>query len=158
LKNRPLDRLADDLIPFIRAKGYPVPENNQWLQSMIATLKERARTLVELVDQAHFYLSDDIQIDEKAAAKFLTPEVAEPIRRLIEKLNGIDDFSEENVERAFASVLNEVNLPMGKLAQPVRVALTGSTVSPGIHEIIAVLGKERTVKRLQSALQKIQKT
>ncbi|HEY7164654.1 MAG TPA: glutamate--tRNA ligase [Candidatus Binatia bacterium] len=158
LKNRPLDRLANDLIPFIRAKGYPVPENNQWLQSMIATLKERARTLVELVDQAHFYLSDDIQIDEKAAAKFLTPEVAEPIRQLIEKLNGIDDFSEENVERAFASVLNEVNLPMGKLAQPVRVALTGSTVSPGIHEIIAVLGKERTVKRLQSALQKIQKT
>jgi glutamyl-tRNA synthetase len=158
LKNRPLEQLADDVIPFIRAKGYAVPQDKQWIERMIATLKERARTLVELVDQAHFYLSDDIHIDEKAAAKFLTPEVADPVNRLIEALNSIHDFTEQNIEQAFASVLRELDLPMGKLAQPVRVALTGSTVSPGIHEIIAVLGKERTVKRLRAALERIQKS
>jgi glutamyl-tRNA synthetase len=158
LKNRPLEQLADDVIPFIRAKGYAVPQDKRWIERMIATLKERARTLVELVDQAHFYLSDDIHIGEKAAAKFLTPEVADPVNRLIEALNSIHDFTEQDIEQAFASVLRELNLPMGKLAQPVRVALTGSTVSPGIHEIIAVLGKERTVKRLRAALERIHKT
>jgi glutamyl-tRNA synthetase len=56
------------------------------------------------------------------------------------------------VEQAFAAVLQESALSMGQLAQPVRVALTGSTVSPGIHEVISVLGKERTLGRLKSAL------
>ena len=122
---------------------------------MIKTLQERSRTLVELVDSAHFYLTDDIAIDEKAAKKFLTPEVSQPLSKLIERLSALDEFSEANIESAFSGVLEEFGLSMGKLAQPVRVALTGSTVSPGIHEVIAVLGKERTIRRLQSALERL---
>jgi glutamyl-tRNA synthetase len=153
LKTRPLGQLADEVAPFIAAAGYAVPEDKAWLQGMIRTLQERAKTLVELVDSARYYLTDDIARDEKAAKKFLTPEVAAPIRTLIEKLAQLDDFSEPAIEREFAAILTEHNLTMGQLAQPVRVALTGSTVSPGIHEVIAVLGKERTLRRLRSALQ-----
>ena len=156
LKERPLSQLAEDVIPYIVAKGYPVPQDKSWLEKMVKTLRERSKTLVELVDSADFYLTDDISIDEKAATKFLTPEVRAPITKLIEKLTALDDFTEANIEREFSAVLQETGLSMGKLAQPVRVALTGSTVSPGIHEIIAVLGKERTVRRLRSALQRLQ--
>jgi glutamyl-tRNA synthetase len=152
MKTKPLPELAREIVPYIEAKGYAVPSDPLWVQKMIATLRERAKTLVELVDSAHYFLSNEILIDEKAAKKFLTPDVAFPLRRLIEKLSGLEDFSEANVEQAFSAVLQELALPMGKLAQPVRVALTGSTVSPGIHEVIAVLGKERTLKRLRSAL------
>ncbi len=156
LKERPLSQLADDVIPYIVAKGYPVPQDKSWLEKMVKTLRERSKTLVELVDSATFYLTDDISIDEKAAKKFLTPQVRGPIAKLIERLTALDDFAEANIEQAFSAVLQEMGLSMGELAQPVRVALTGSTVSPGIHEVIAVLGKQRTLRRLSSALQRLQ--
>jgi glutamyl-tRNA synthetase len=156
LKERPLSQLAEDVIPYIAARGYPVPQDKSWLEKMVKTLRERSKTLVELVDSAGFYLTDDISIDEKAATNFLTLEVRAPLAKLIEKLTGLDDFTETNIEQAFSAVLEELGLSMSKLAQPVRVALTGSTVSPGIHEVIAVLGKERTLQRLRSALQRLQ--
>lgn len=155
LKSRPLSQLADEVIPFIKAKGYPVPQDKIWLEKMIATLRERSKTLVELVDQAHVFLAEDIRIDENAAAKFLTPEISAALRALIQKLAVIEDFNGEAIERAFTSVLEELGLSLAALAQPVRVALTGSTVSPGIHEVISVLGKQRTLQRLQSALERI---
>jgi len=156
LKSRPLAQLADDIVPFIEAKGYPVPQDKKWLEKMIATLQERAKTLTELVDTAHYYLSDEIVFDAKAAKKFLTRDAAAPIQSLIEKLAMLSEFTEAAIEQAFTNTLNEYGIPMGKLAQPVRVALTGATVSPGIHDVIAVLGKERTIRRLQKALESIQ--
>ena len=155
LKSRPLAQLADEIVPYIKAKGYAVPQDKKWLEKMIATLQERAKTLTELVDAAHYYLSDKITFDDKAAKKFLTRDALEPIKNLIEKLSALDDFSEANIEQAFTATLQEKDLQMGQLAQPVRVALTGSTVSPGIHDVIAVLGKERTIRRLQKALEYI---
>ena len=122
---------------------------------MIATLRERAKTLAELVDAAHYYLSDEISFEEKAAKKFLTTDAAAPIQTLIQKLSALGDFIEPAIEQAFTRTLEEHGLPMGKLAQPVRVALTGGSISPGIHDVIAVLGKERTIRRLQSALEYI---
>ena len=152
LKSRPLAQLADEIVPFIEARGYPAPSDKEWLQKMIATLRERAKTMVELVDAAHYYLSDEIVLDRKAAEKFLTRDAQEPIRTLIKKLEALSDFDESAIEQAFSSTLDEQALPMGKLAQPVRVALTGGTVSPGIHDVIAVLGKDRTIRRLNAAL------
>jgi glutamyl-tRNA synthetase len=74
------------------------------------------------------------------------------LQRLIERLTTLSDFSETNIEQSFNAVLQELGLSLGQLAQPVRVALTGSSVSPGIHEVIAVLGKERTLKRLRAGM------
>jgi glutamyl-tRNA synthetase len=152
LKSRPIAQLADEIVPYIEAKGYSVPQDKQWLQSMIATLQERAKTLTELVEAARYYLIDEISLDEKAAKKFLTKDAAEPIASLIQKLTALSDFSAASIEQAFTATLQEKGLSMGQLAQPVRVALTGSTVSPGIHDVIAVLGKQRTIQRLRKAL------
>lgn len=152
LRARPLAQLAQDIVPFIEAKGYPVPQDRTWLERMIATLKERAKTLVEIVEQAHYYLSEDIIIDEKAASKFLTREIAAPLNTLTQKLAALDEFTDAAIQKAFTETLDETRLPMGKLAQPVRIAVTGSTVSPGIHDVISILGKERTLRRLNAAL------
>ncbi|HLW71253.1 MAG TPA: glutamate--tRNA ligase [Candidatus Binataceae bacterium] len=153
MKERPLEQLAREVRPFIEKRGWTVPGDDAWLCKMIATLRERAKTLVELVDFAGFYLNDAITIDLKAAAKFLKPEMAEPLTTLAADLHALgDDFTELAIQTVFERVLAKYELKLGQLAQPVRVALTGGTVSPGIYEVIAVLGRSRTVARLQSAL------
>jgi len=152
IKERPLPQLAREVKPFILRKGYSLQDNDGWLERMVATLQPRAKTLVELVELAHFYLSDEIRLEEKAAKKFLTREIRDPLQELTRKLMALEDFDERTIERVFGEVLQKRGLPLGKLAQPVRVALTGSTASPGIYEVIAVLGKERTLQRLNKAL------
>jgi len=153
LKERPLERLAAEVKPFIAKRGWPIPGDEAWLQRMIATLRERAKTLVELVDFAHFYLVDPITLDPKAAAKFLRAEIIEPLTALTDELEALDgEFNEAAVQPAFERVLAKFGIKLGQLAQPVRVALTGGTVSPGIYEVIAVLGKARTLARLRQAI------
>jgi len=150
LKERPLEQLAREVKPFIVQRGWTIPGDDAWLCRMLATLRERAKTLVELVDFASFYLNDTIAIDPKAAAKFLKPESAEPLKALADELDAIaGDFTEATIQAAFERVLAKFNLKLGQLAQPVRVALTGGTISPGIYEVIAVLGRSRTVTRLR---------
>ena len=97
--------------------------------------------MAELVDAAHYYLTEDVTFDDKAAKKFLTKESVAPMESLIQKLSALSDFTEAAIEQAFTQTLEEHGLQMGALAQPVRVALTGGTVSPGIHDVISVLGK-----------------
>jgi glutamyl-tRNA synthetase len=156
LKERPLPKLVQEVKPFIARRGWPIPGDDAWLERAIATLHERAKTLDELAEFASFYLKDDIEIDAKAAAKFLKAEIAEPLRALADEMDSqTGELSQESAKAAFESVLTRFNLKLGQLAQPVRVALTGGTVSPGIYEVIAVLGKRRTVERLRAALAKI---
>jgi glutamyl-tRNA synthetase len=159
MKELPLTRLVRDVKPFIDLKGWTVPGDDAWLERMIATLRERAKTLVELVEFASFYINGDIAIDPKAAAKFLKPEIAEPLAAAADELDALAaDFTEASVQTAFERVLARFNLKLGQLAQPVRVALTGGTVSPGIYEVIAVLGRPRTVNRLRNAISLAQGT
>ncbi len=159
MKELPLTRLVQDVKPFIKLKGWTIPGDDAWLERMIATLRERAKTLVELVEFAIFYLNDDIAVDPKAAAKFLEPEIAEPLAAAADELDALAaDFTEASIQAAFERVLARFNLKLGQLAQPVRVALTGGTVSPGIYEVIAVLGRARTVARLRHAISLAQGT
>jgi glutamyl-tRNA synthetase len=153
LKERTPAQLARESLAFIEKSGYAVPADIGWWGRAVATLRERAKTLVELVDFARFYLTDDIRIDPKAAAKFLKPDIAEPLKALSQGLAELpEECSESAVQEVFEQVLGRFGLKLGQLAQPVRVALTGGIVSPGIYEVIAVLGRIRTVERLNRAI------
>jgi glutamyl-tRNA synthetase len=156
LKQRSVEQLAREVRPFIERRGWKIPGDQKWLEKMVSTLQERAKTLVELADFASFYLNDEIALDPKAAAKFLKPEIAGPLKLLTKELQTLDgDFSEASIQKAFERVLAIFNVKLGQLAQPVRVALTGGSVSPGIYEVIAVLGRDRTVKRLERAIESL---
>ncbi len=156
LKSRPLFRLAEDVIPFITEKGYTPPQDKAWLEKMVETLRERAKTLKELVAMGHFYLNDEISLDPKACAKFLTPAVRPVVASLRDRLVQLETWEIASIESAFGETIHEHQLALGKLAQPVRVALTGGTASPGIFEVMVVLGRERTLRRLDRALQLIE--
>jgi glutamyl-tRNA synthetase len=156
LKERTPAQLAREVRPYIAKRGWPIPGDDAWLERAVATLRERAKTLDELVEFAVFYLKDDVEVDAKAAAKFLRPDVAAPLEALAADLRSLDgDFSEAAVQGVFERVLARFSLKLGQLAQPVRVAITGGTVSPGIYEVIAVLGKDRTSARLDAAVKRI---
>ena len=91
-------------------------------------------------------------MDQDAAKKFLTVAVRLAFARLVAVLDQTSVFEHDALEQGFKSVLAETGLSMGKLAQPVRVALTGTTVSPGIFDVMALLGRERTLARLKKAI------
>jgi len=155
LKALPVTELARAVKPFIAAKGYAVPGDDGWLARMVATLQERAKTLVELVDLADFYLTDDITLDPAAAAKQLKPQIAEPLRAVRAALAETPSWDHDTLKACFETVIGRFGIGLGKLAQPVRLAVTGRTVSPGIFEVLEVLGKDRTLPRLDAALERL---
>lgn len=152
LKARTPEQLASDLRPFMASRGMVVPADDAWLARMALTLRERAKTLGELTDSASFYLSDEITIDEKAARKFLKPTAAPLLESVVRGLERLPEWNLAAIESVFAAVLAETGSALGTLAQPVRVAVTGGTVSPGIYEVLDVLGRERTLERLRAAI------
>ena len=130
------------------AAGLPVPTDRAWLSRAVATLQERAKTLVELAEILRFYVSDEITIDAKAAAKHLTAQIAPALADLTGRLERLAAWDDRSIEAAFQETMAAYELPLGKLAQPVRVAVTGGTASPGIFEVLDLLGRERTLARL----------
>jgi glutamyl-tRNA synthetase len=155
LKALPAAALAQAVKPYIVEKGLAIPGDEAWLARMVVTLQARAKTLVELVDLAQFYLSPTISIDAAAARKFLKPEVLEPLGALRAQLAGVQPWSAETIQGCFTVITAQFGLSLGQLAQPVRVAMTGGTSSPGIFEVLDVLGKERTLERLDRAIERL---
>ena len=143
--------LVDPLKPFLKNNSIEIEEGDYILQ-VIETLQPRSKTLEDMAEAALFYYLGDISYEEKAAKKFLKPAALEPLKILTEKLAALEDYNHPNLEEVFKAVMDETGLKLGKIAQPVRVALTGRTASPGIFEIIAILGKERVMPRLNKAV------
>jgi glutamyl-tRNA synthetase len=146
--------LVPHLLPFMVTEGYDA-KAGAYIEAVIETLKPRSKTLVEMAKAAHFYYTDPIVYEEKAAKKFFKAAALEPLRLLTEKLKALESFEEKPLEAVFKAVMDETGLKLGKIAQPVRVALTGTTVSPGIFEIISVLGPEKVIARLEAAIAQI---
>ena len=111
-------------------------------------LQPRAKTVLELIDLAQFiYSARPIAIDTAAAAQ-LTPEARSNIAAFIENLQGLSDWTVENIDTAARAFAEAKGLKLGKVAQPLRAALTGRTVSPGIFEVMVLIGKEEALARL----------
>jgi glutamyl-tRNA synthetase len=148
------ETLAQLLLPFLEGKGLK-PRNQSWLVEVVKTLQERSKTLVEMADMAEFYFRDDFQTDEKAERKHLTPVIKEPLEILISRLDSTPEVDEKGLEEIFQEVVARKNIKLGAIAQAVRVALTGKSVSPGIYEVMRILGKEEVLKRLLRAIKKL---
>ncbi len=151
LKATPPEELARLVVPFLERAGLPVPTDRAWLARAVATLRERAKTLVELAEMARFYLVDSVALAPAIAAKHLKPELMPAVDDLAARLDALPAWDHAHIERAVQATLAAHGLALGKLAQPVRVAVTGGTVSPGIYEVLDVLGRERTLARLRAA-------
>lgn len=148
------ETLAGLLLPFLEARGLK-PRSMAWLAEVTKTLRERAKTLLEMADQAEFYLRDDFQTEEKAQKKHLTPNIKEPLQILLARLEATPEIDEKGLEEIFKDIAEAKGLKLGAIAQAVRVTLTGKSVSPGIYEVMRILGKEEVLKRLSKAIKKL---
>lgn len=158
IMNSASEELAELVIPFLIKQGI-IEEgqslNKEWLSKAITPLKERSKTLTELANSLRYYFADDVEYNEKAKAKFLNEGSRDLLIELKDKLMVVRDFSAEEIEKVFRAIIEKHNVKLGNLAQPVRVAITGSTESPGIFEVLEIMGKEKTLKRLEKAINTI---
>ena len=146
------------LRPFLIREGLITEKTSldePWMGKVIAALKERCRTFIEMANAARYFFLEEVEFDEQAAAKFLVPENKEILEVLLQGIEGLTELSQENIDRLFRSIMEARGLKMGQVAQPLRVALTGRTVSPGIFEVIDILGKDRVTRRLRTAISHI---
>jgi len=124
------------------------PKTRAQLLEAMPNLKERAKTLLDLIDGAYFIFADrPLQIEPKAAA-LLTAENRELIGRLRGVLEAVKDWSAEGTEAALRAFAEQNGLKLGAVAQPLRAALTGHSTSPGIFDVLAVLGRQECLDRL----------
>jgi glutamyl-tRNA synthetase len=154
LRQEKPEALAGLLLPFLESKGLK-PRSGEWLVEVVKTLQERARTLVEMAGMAEFYFRDDFRVDEKSEKKHLTPGIKEPLEILISRLDSTPEVDEKGLEEIFKEIVARKNIKLGAIAQAVRVALTGKSVSPGIYEVMRILGKGEVLKRLSRAIRKL---
>jgi glutamyl-tRNA synthetase len=153
LKEMPREELVAALLPFLEQRvRHPVRATPE-LGSLADLLRERSKSLEEMAERATFLVVENMAYDEKAAAKHLKP-AAEPILEdLHDRLSALEPWNAAGIAPIFEAVReSQGGIGMGKLAQPVRVAVTGSSASPGIYETLEVLGKKKSVSRIAEAI------
>ena len=155
IKSTPTQELAKHLEPhLVKTKVLQKDHGLSWqeIARVVPCLNERSKTLLEMAEKSAFFFKKQVEFDEKARNKFLTDEAKPLIEKIITELAALESYSLENIESLFKKIVEEEGMKLGKLAQPVRVALTGATVSPGIYDVILLLGKEETLKRLKNVV------
>jgi glutamyl-tRNA synthetase len=150
-------RLLDRLAPFIAEAAGTAPDADGMarLARGMGGLKVRARTLKELAALAAFYVRRrPLAMDEKAA-KLLTGDARALLQRLLPGLTAVDGWTAEAVESAVRAFAEAEGAKLGNVAQPLRAALTGSSVSPGIFEVMEILGRDEALDRIRDAAMQV---
>jgi glutamyl-tRNA synthetase len=143
------EEIARWTVPFLRKVGIEVAPDDPVLLKTIPYVKPRASTFVEVAEAVDYFFRD-VEFEDKGKRKFLVPSNAENLLRLAEVVSAVEPFTKEPLDAAVKAWLEDNDLPMKVVAQPARVAMTGRTRSPGLFEVMEVLGKERTLARLQT--------
>ena len=150
IKNSDPARLAGLLLPHLSTRQVTTLAGPD-LVTVVNTLKERAQTLEEMADRAVFYYNAPETYDEAALAKFDKEQLQAVFAAVIAKLSPAPVTEAAEIDLLFKEVCSENGWKMGQVGQPVRIALSGGTQAPGIGEIVATLGMEETIRRIQRA-------
>jgi len=151
IKTLPPEQVAERLVPYLERAGLPAPADRAWLARVVVTLRERARTLVEMAESARFYFEAPAAYDPAAAAKFWTPEASARYTHLIKRLEAAPLLDAPDLEALYRGLTAELGLKLVDLAQLTRIALTGRAASPPIFEVVALVGRDETLRRLRAA-------
>ena len=141
------------MVPFLSHLGCShLPREK--VKGAVGTLKARAKTLLEMAQGALFYFQE-IDYEKQADEKFLLPDVLHILEDLLLDLKAVTSFDQKDLENVFSILLERHQIKLGAIAQPLRVALTGTSVSPGIFEVMEVMGQEMVIQRLSHAISHI---
>lgn len=146
------EKLKPLLLEQMQLLGIPHDPEDPRLAALISLLQPRSKTLVDMAQQAEVFFVAPSAYCEVAAKKNFKAESLEVLKKVREKLLLVTDSSESTMENLLHSVCEEMDLKLGKVGGPLRVALTGKGQSPGMGETLALLGKERSLPRLDTAI------
>jgi glutamyl-tRNA synthetase len=144
-----------DLVPHLRDQLWRIglqSDDDALIEGVIVAQRERAKTFKEMAANSRFFFTDEIGLDPKAAEKHLTAEQAPLLSELRTRLEKLTEWSAPFVHETIASLATERGLGLGKVAQPLRVAMSGGTVSPPIDATVALIGRARALRRLEQAI------
>jgi len=155
-----LEKLTDRARPFFIEKGIITAqealEKHAYIKEVIGLVRDRVKTLEELPEACSYFLQEVSSYDEKGQEKYFKADgVEELLAQGYECLARVDDFTMENSERAYRDLIAELNIKGGQIIHPTRLALTGRTNSPGLFDVMALLGKEKCLERLKKAIEYI---
>jgi glutamyl-tRNA synthetase len=151
LKQTDAQRLVALAAPYFPAHGLDEPRDVAWTARVFETLKERGRTLGELLEVGRFYFERPSGYAADPARQYLTAEGARRLELTIQRLERVSPFSPSSLEAAYRDLAAELGVKLGDLAQLTRLALTGKTASPPLFEVLALLGRDESLARLRIA-------
>jgi len=162
MTNHDLDSLTLQTVPFFIQSGLisdlEGEEKRGYIRDVVNVVRERVRTLEELAEASRYFFQDIVSYDEKGQQKYFVKQ--EGVEALLsmgrECLRTLVCFDEESIESAYRQLMDELKIKGGVIIHPTRLALTGRTVSPGLFEVMALLGKKKCLERLDKAIEFIQ--
>ena len=155
LKSGDPTRIASLLEEKLKARGIDA-EGGPALEAVVAALRERSANLNEMADAAVWFYREPEVYDAKAAARQLTTEAAPVLAALRERLSGLEDWNRDALRQAVSEQAKALNVKMGQVGMPLRVALTGGTSSPDIGVTLELIGKASALARIDKAVEWIQ--
>ena len=156
LKNADPEKLADEIIPQLIEAKYIEKDNfdRNYLVSLVKLFQARLNTLSDFPGWADFFFLKEIAIDPEAEKKHLSQDLSKEFSAFIKRLDSLKDFDIAAIEAEFRGLVAELGIEAKTLIHPIRVALTGKTIGPGLFEVIHYLGRERTKQRLNKFIKK----
>lgn len=149
------EKLLEIIIPILKKENlYKEEFNRGWLIDIIKLFQERINTTFDFIDKAGFFFKGGLEYDPEGVKKFFTAEIKGIFEKLIPRLEALSNFDTASTETAVRSLADELNLKPAKIIHPVRLATTGKTQGAGLFETLALLGKEKTLVRLNTAISK----
>lgn len=151
LKTLPSAEVAENLAEFMKKLGCRL-ENGPPLQAVVEALRERCKTLVEMAQKSEFLYSEKVTLPSDLLKEHFNAQSFQVLKLLAEQLVELAQWQAETIHATLKQVADKLELKLGLIAQPLRIALTGTTVSPPIDVTLALLGKPRTLQRLTEVL------
>lgn len=152
IKETPAGRLTDLIIPFLKEKGYVSADfDRERLEKIVELFKVRMSTLTDFLEWADFVFVDQLTVGDEARQQHLSRDRSKEFRLLSDRVSRLDAFDTASLEKTFRDLVAELGIQASELVHPVRVALTGKAIGPGLFDTMAILGKEKTVQRLREA-------
>ncbi len=155
IKQKDTPSLIKLIVPFLEAQGVgPQKMENGKLEQIVNLYKGRLSTLSDFMNWTDFIFADQFQLPADLKEKFFSKDLSKEFSLLKERLSQLPQFETATTEQAFRDLVAELGIKASDLVHPVRVALTGKEVGPGLFDTMSILGKETTIKRLSEAVQK----
>jgi glutamyl-tRNA synthetase len=130
-------------------------DDQELLEGVIVAQRERAKTMKEMAQNSRFFFTDTVELDPKAVAKHLTAAAGPVLQQVRDRLTALTEWSAAAIHIALNDLATQLQTGLGKVAQPLRVAVAGSAVSPPIDATLALLGRDRTLARVEAALKAV---